>query len=265
MLQRDGGRLCGCHQEGTGEELRPRASAGRYRSTGDSTPRHARENSPQKAVDRVDKTSAPVTSTMMAISAAGGEAVSASDGTLVLGTLNGDRSAFAELYDRRARLIRAICYDTTRSLDAAADLTQDVFLRAYRDLSRLRDPQNFARWLAGIARQVCREWLRKQRRERNRLIEFARQPRSGDDSVDPPDERLVDLRNAMAGLTALERRSVPSLTDKERLALHAFYLQGRNVEEARAVLGLSRSGFYRVLSSACQRLRRILSRQEVQP
>jgi len=189
--------------------------------------------------------------------------VPASDRTLVLGTLNGDRSAFAELYDRRARLIRAICYDATGDLEVAADLTQEVFLRAYRDLRRIRDPQNFARWLVGIARQVCREWLRKQRRERRRLIEFARQRPTA--AADVPDERLVDLRRAIAGLTACETRSIPSLTERERLALHAYYLQGRSVEEARRVLGLSRSGFYRVLSSACQRLRTILSRQEVRP
>ena len=52
-------------------------------------------------------------------------------------------------------------------------------------------------------------------------------------------------------------------TEKERLALHAYYLQGRDVDEARSVLGLSRSGFYRVLSSAVGRLRLILNGQEV--
>ena len=60
-----------------------------------------------------------------------------------------------------------------------------------------------------------------------------------------------------------EQKSVPSLTDKERLALHVYYLQDRNVEEARAILGLSRSGFYRVLSSAVERLRQMLRIQEV--
>ncbi len=70
------------------------------------------------------------------------------DGTLVIGTLNGDRSAFAELYDRRARLVRAVCYDETRDTHAAAELTQEVFLRAYRDLRRLHVPDKFAIWLS---------------------------------------------------------------------------------------------------------------------
>ncbi len=63
----------------------------------------------------------------------------ASDGTLVRGVLNGDRAAFAELYDRRARLVRAICYDETRRLQTAADLAQEAFMRAYKNLGRLHD------------------------------------------------------------------------------------------------------------------------------
>jgi len=189
--------------------------------------------------------------------------VPAKDGTLVLGVLNGDRSAFAELYDRRARLIRAVCYDESRDVHTAADLTQEVFLRAYKNLGKLHDPDRFAAWLVGITRQVCREWRRRKRREQHGLAGLAMQQAASQTTADPPDERLVDLRDAIASLTELESRSVPSLSQKERLALHAYYLQGRNVEEARGVLGLSRSGFYRVLSSACERLRKILNKQEV--
>ena len=188
--------------------------------------------------------------------------MSASDGTLVLGVRNGDRSAFAELYDRRARLIRAICYDTTRDLHAAADLTQEVFLRAYQNLGNLHDPQKFAAWLVGIARQVCREWRRRSLRDQRKTEGFAAYQAALDQADEPPDERLVELRDAIASLTEREQRGVPSLTEKERLALHSFYLQGFSADEARAVLGLSKSGFYRVLSSAVARLRRVLTGRE---
>jgi RNA polymerase sigma factor (sigma-70 family) len=189
--------------------------------------------------------------------------VAASDGTLVLGVRNGDRSAFAELYDRRARLIRAVCYDTTTDVHAAADLTQEVFLRAYQNIGKLRDPQRFTGWLVAIARQVCREWRRQKLRDERKVAGFAARQAVLRPVVDPPDERLVELREAIAAATGRERSTCPSLTDKERLALHAYYLQGRDVDEARAVLGLSRSGFYRVLSSAVDRLRRVLAKQEV--
>lgn len=195
-----------------------------------------------------------------------------SDGTLVLGVRNGDHSAFAELYDRRARLIRAICLDETRDLDAAADLTQETFLRAYRNLADLRDPQRFAAWLTGIARQVCREYRRGRFRERRRIEQYAAlmtadPPGAAPPDLEPADDRLLRLRAAVGGWTTPAAAGSPAglLTEQQRLALHAFYLQGRNAEEARSVLGLSRSSFYRVLASACERLRALLTRQEVQP
>ncbi len=190
--------------------------------------------------------------------------MSVDDGKLVSGVLNGDRSAFAELYDRRARLIRAICYDECRSHQTAADLTQEAFLRAYQKLGQLRDPDRFAAWLVGISRQVCREWRRSRRRERHGLAEFAERKRQSE-AWSEPHERMAEVTEQIASLTAHEHESLPSLTDKERLALHAYYLQELNVDEARSVLGLSRSGFYRVLSSACERLRRALNRREVHP
>ena len=126
--------------------------------------------------------------------------MAASDGTLVLGVRHGDRQAFAELYDRRARLIRAICYDVTGDAHAAADLTQEAFLRAYKNLGRLHDPDRFAGWLVGIARQVCREWRRAQRRRRRAMTGFAEQQQANPPGNDPPEPRLLELRDQIAGL-----------------------------------------------------------------
>ena len=58
----------------------------------------------------------------MAIKVAGSADVSVSDGVLVGRVLEGKKAAFRELYDRRAPLIRAVCYGETRDFDAAQDL-----------------------------------------------------------------------------------------------------------------------------------------------
>lgn len=175
----------------------------------------------------------------------------ATDGTLVRGVLDGDRAAFAELYDRRARLIRAICFDTTHNLEAAAELTQEVFFRALRKLGSLRDPQRFAAWLVGIARQVCREWRRGRLRQR-RCSSAVPDALPATASDDTPDERIALLRGALA-----------ALPERERLSLQAFYLQELDAEQVCEVLGLSRATLYRVLSSARAHLREVLSQQEV--
>ncbi len=179
---------------------------------------------------------------------------SASDATLVRGVLDGDRSAFAQLYDLRGRLVRAVCYDATGDLQAAAELTQEVFLRAWDRLAALRDPEKFAAWVCGIARQVCREWRRGRERDRNGLLTLTRLAENPAAAAVP---QLLEVQ-----IREL-RQAITSLPEKERLALHAFYLQEQDAEQARAVLGLSRSGFYHVLSCARARLRRKLDRQEV--
>ncbi len=165
-----------------------------------------------------------------------------SDGDLVGAVLGGDRSAYAELYNRHAPVIRAICNDATRELTRAQDLSQEVFLKAYRNLGRLRDPDRFAAWLVGITRNECRDWLRRRQRDRHEFVD--RVPDTADDaSPNGYDERVAALNEAM-------RR----LPERERLALHAFYLQGESADSIRAVLGLSTSGVYRLLDRARRRL-----------
>lgn len=177
--------------------------------------------------------------------------VSETDGELVAAALRGDRTAFAELYDRRARLIRAVCFNTTGDLHSAADLTQEVFLRAYSKLASLRKPESFAAWLTGIARQVCREWRRGRLRDRQMARSLPEDVPSAEREAEA-DPRLETLQEALM-----------QLPERERLSLQAFYLQGLDAEQARAVLGLSKSTFYRVLAEARERLAAIHRRVEV--
>ena len=55
--------------------------------------------------------------------------------------------------------------------------------------------------------------------------------------------------------------NIRKLPTQERLALHIFYLQENSVEDARRILNLSRSGFYRVLERARENLADLLSKE----
>lgn len=174
--------------------------------------------------------------------------VEPSDEMLVLAVLTGEREAYEKLYDRYAALVRAVCYDTTRNLADAQDLAQDVFVRAYEKLEQLREPERFGRWLVAIARLRSREWLRQRLRNSNRRFEVGNV-----ESVvgDPPDDSRIELL----------REKILMLPERERLALHTFYLQGKSADSARKIMGLSRSGFYCVLDRARKRLERLLTRE----
>jgi RNA polymerase sigma-70 factor (ECF subfamily) len=166
---------------------------------------------------------------------------SSSDADLVARTLAGQREAFALLYDRYARLVRAIAFDGSGDLSTVHDLTQDCFLRAFQQLSALRDRDHFARWLVGIARMVVREHRRR------------RQPgplRDGADLVACESlPRLEDIDEMEHTL-----RLVAQLPEQERLAVHHFFLNGRDAVATGQLLNLSRSGTYALLQRACARL-----------
>jgi len=172
-----------------------------------------------------------------------------SDRKLIQAVFAGEKAAYEKLYDCYAPLVRAICYDTTRNLTDAQDLAQDVFMRAYEKLGHLRDPDRFGKWVVGIARLRCREWRRQRLRSRDKHVglddaELAIANPSNDDRI----EQL--------------REMITTLPEKERLALHTFYLQGKSADNARRIMGLSRSGFYRVLERARKRLEHLLVQEQ---
>jgi len=179
----------------------------------------------------------------------GPELTAPSDKTLVRAVIAGDKAAYGKLYDRYAPLIRAVCYDVVGNLTDAQDLAQDVFMRAYDKLGTLRDPDRFGRWLVGIARLRCREWQRQNSSGREERAQI-------NDAVatapDPPDHDRIERLREM----------ITTLPEKERLALHTFYLQGNSAETARRVMGLSRSGFYRMLDRARKRLEQLMTREQ---
>ena len=179
----------------------------------------------------------------------GPELTMPNDKMLVQAVLTGDKTSYEKLYDRYAPLIRAVCYDTAGNLADAQDLAQDVFLRAYEKLDHLRDPDRFGKWLVRIARLRCHEWLRRRLREQGKNVE-----RYKAESVapDPPDDDRIELL----------RKMIATLPDKERLALHTFYLQGNSADNARRIMGLSRSGYYRVLERARNRLEQLMIREQ---
>jgi RNA polymerase sigma factor (sigma-70 family) len=169
------------------------------------------------------------------------------DAELVRATIAGDKNAYGTLYDRYAPLVRAACYDYARNVPDAQDLAQDVFLRAYARLPQLRQPESFGPWIISIARRRCNEWRRRKARHRDRQAEY--------DKVGPVTRETPD------GWPEALRRAIAQLPEKERLAMHVFYLQGNSRDDSCRIVGLSRSGFYRALDRGRHRLRRLLARE----
>ena len=169
-----------------------------------------------------------------------------SDAALVADTLAGDGRAFGLLYDRYARLVRAVVCDAAKKGPEIQDLTQECFLRAYRNLARLRQPDQFRFWMIGIARQVAREHCRARRRDRHMFVDGCTLEVESAPSAEVAVQDADEVGHVL--------RLLAELPERERLAIHAFFLRGCDARQAAEQLGLSRSGAYDLLRRAMMRL-----------
>lgn len=84
------------------------------------------------------------------------------DGKIIRQCLDGESEAFGLLIDKYKASIYALVYAKVRNFHDAQDITQEVFLEAYRDLRSLRRWDSFLWWLYSIAYNQCKDWLKAQ-------------------------------------------------------------------------------------------------------
>jgi len=159
---------------------------------------------------------------------AGGTRPWQADASVLDRARRGDRSAFDELVRRYQKRIYNLAYRILRSREDAEDVTQEAFLRAFRGLPRLRDETAFAHWLGRIASNLCLSRLRSP----DRRAEVPTDPQLlPEPSAGPDDWSAEEMTHAL-------RVALMHLPSKYRLAVTAFYLQGRSCEEAARLAGV---------------------------
>jgi RNA polymerase sigma-70 factor, ECF subfamily len=87
-----------------------------------------------------------------------------SDEELVSRSIGGDVESFNQLVLRWERPIYALAYRVIGREEDARDVCQETFLRAFRALGGFRGQAKFSSWLYRIALNLCRDWVRRQRR-----------------------------------------------------------------------------------------------------
>ena len=156
----------------------------------------------------------------------------------------GDHDAFAELVRASAARLDAAARLILRDRDLAGDAVQEAFIRAWRNLPGLRDPDRFDGWLHRLLVRSCIDALR---RRRSRPVEVELQP------LDAPS--IADLASDVVERELIDdalRRLDP--TWRAVVVLHFFL--GMSLPEAAQTLGIP-------LGTAKSRLHRSLGLMRV--
>ena len=83
------------------------------------------------------------------------------DVQLIRRVLSDDDEAFNILVQRYQRGVHALVWRKVSDFHYAEEITQDTFLQAYKKLSTLKNPKQFAGWLYVIANRLCINWLQR--------------------------------------------------------------------------------------------------------
>ena len=167
----------------------------------------------------------------------------------------GDTTAFEQLVTTYERKVFALALRSTGSEADAADLTQEVFLRAWRSLDRFRGDSSVSTWLYRITMNICIDFSR---RKNLQLV-----PLSDEEGNELP---IPDRRPAHSPETALDRRELPrelsaaiqQLSEAHREVLLLRDVSGLSYQEVGRMLSLEEGTVKSRLARARKSLRNIL-------
>jgi RNA polymerase sigma factor (sigma-70 family) len=169
------------------------------------------------------------------------------DGYIIRKCLNGESEAFGLLVDKYKASIYAFTYAKLRNFHDAEDVTQEVFIKAYKNLRTLKRWDSFLAWLYSIASDLCRKWVRSQiRRPDHTLIK--------DQGTAVLESRSLDSYRENRVYESLHE-ALDSLPEIYRQVLTLHYLGGMNSHEIARFLGTSPTAIRKRLSRARLQLR----------
>ena len=156
-------------------------------------------------------------------------ATEVTDEQLVALAAGGDTGAFNQLVVRWERPIFALAYRTLGREEDARDVCQEAFLRAFRAIKGFKRQAKFSSWLYRIALNLCRDWIRKERRVTvlQASDDLESDSRAAHDSRRDSVEEIVTRRD----LGRAVERVMATLSDEQRTTIVLKEYHGLTFQE----------------------------------
>jgi len=156
-----------------------------------------------------------------------------SDSEIISLVLKGDHNAYALLVERYKSYVFTLTFRFTKNREDAEEVSQDIFVKAYRSLADFKGTAKFSTWLYTIVNTTCITFLRKKRLDVKSL----------------DDERTFEVAdNQDSGLRAnqIEQKSrlnmvnqaIALLSPDDAEIITLFYKSEQSLEEISQILGV---------------------------
>ena len=163
-----------------------------------------------------------------------------------------DQSAYAALVKEYSARVLGVCFGMLGNRHDAEDLAQQTLLKGFSDIHRLKDVECFGPWIIRIARNLCLDFIRAEKRKR-RILDIKTRELAPDDAVCLGNDRsLIKLQSALR-----------ELEKSYRLPLMLYYFDGKSAKGVAKALDISVGAALTRISRARKKLRALIGTQEV--
>lgn len=168
---------------------------------------------------------------------------------LIKNAQNGDEQAMTELITIHKGLVYTIVIRMTNDYDAGQDLTQETFIKVFMNIKKVKNAEHFKPWICTIARNVVRDYFRKERRHQIVSLDDVKDFRGPSESA--VTRRRMIIQDALA-----------KLAERDRMLLTLAYYQGLSLGEVAQVMKMSEANIKVCIHRARKRLREYLKGYE---
>jgi len=148
---------------------------------------------------------------------------------LIQACKDGDKDAFEQLYHTYKKRVYSLAYHMCGQVETAEDLTQNIFLKAYKSLPAYEHRAKFGTWLYRLTINHCIDELRK--KDRVQLMPIAEKQYTSHDAAD-----AAAIRKELS--TAIQKATL-KLSDTLRATFVLKYIAGLSYSEISKILNCS--------------------------
>lgn len=165
-----------------------------------------------------------------------------------------DNDSYRELFELYYKRTYAVVYNILRRRESAEDITQDAFIKAFQNLHQLQDGSKFGAWLAVIASNLARNYLKREKK----IVLTDELPAGETDSV--------SLGTEETALRSLEmeriRQAIRTLPSEQFQAVVLQYYHDLKVDEIASMLKIRPGTVKSRLFRARQKLAAVLELED---
>lgn len=155
------------------------------------------------------------------------------DNELISKVLSGNQQAYASLVSRYQNYVFTLALRFTKNREDAEEVSQDIFIKAYRALADFRGASKFSTWLYTIVNTTCITFLRKKKLEvhsldNERIFEVADSQDSGMRS------NVIEQKSRVS----MVNQAIKMLSADDAEVITLFYKGEQTLEEIAQILGV---------------------------